>query len=593
MMLVITMVAALVALTAAEHSTPLVTLKQGTILGSQEKATNGRVYYAFKTIPYATPPVGPLRLKDPKPAPAWSGVRNGSLPLPKCPQSSIFRMTNLSFTGQEDCLYLNVYTPRPYKSSLPVMVYIHGGAFMTGSALNSIIPMLPSPLMQKDVVMVAMNYRLGALGFLSTGDSVLPGNLGLKDQTLALHWVQDNINDLGGDPTQVTIFGISAGGISSHLHILSPSSAGLFQRAILQSGTALLPAMICPARKGAITISKALNCTGEESEQLLSCFMNASVENLVNAQTSLTEWYDLPFTVGFQVDGTFLPDYPAVLLKSGRYNKVDVMIGWMKDDGNLITTGLFNEKEGKALSQLNKNFEKVGPILFTLREEQDPVYLAHRILFQYTGDVNVTLDNEPAFTKLVTDHAYEMPAIQSAEIHAKTPDKKTFMYKLEHCLEKSLFQILTNSFIKRKMAGHGDDMIYLAQGSPHLVQIHRRQDLHMQDIIVTLWTNFASTGNPTINGTLGFRWTPLTPKRPLSYLSLTITPNMQQVDPVNQDFWNSLPTKITKVLYPERFRQSNDNNEIPLPSEHSCPLPSEQSCPSELSALDTSGRKLL
>ncbi|XP_045127510.1 juvenile hormone esterase-like [Portunus trituberculatus] len=585
MMLVITMVVALVAFTAAKQPSPLVTLKQGTILGSREKAINDRVYYAFKTIPYAKPPIGPLRLKDPEPAPAWSGVRNGSLPLPKCPQSFIFLMSQYSVTGQEDCLYLNVYTPRPYKSNLPVMVFIHGGAFVFGSAMGSVTPMLPSPLMQKDVVMVAMNYRLGALGFLSTGDNVLPGNLGLKDQTLALQWVQDNINDLGGDPNQVTIFGVSAGGISSHLHILSPSSAGLFQRAILQSGTALFTGVFVPARKGAISISKALNCTGEKSRQLFACFMNASVEDLVHAQSSLTEWYDLPMTVSVQVDGTFLPDYPAVLLKSGRYNKVDVMIGWTRDDGSVITAGLFTKKREQALSQVNKIIEKVGPLLLSLTEEEDPVYLARRIWFQYTSGANLTLDNEADFTNLLTDFAYGIPAMQSAEIHTKTPDKKIFLYRLDHCLEKSYFHVLTNTSIKRKMASHGDDMMYLTQASPHLVPMQRRMDLHMQHIIVTLWTNFASTGNPTINGTLGFRWTPVTPTRPLSYLSLTTSPNMQQVNRVSQDFWNSLPTKNTKILYPERFLQSTDDNEASL----SC----EQSYPSELPALDSCSRNEL
>ena len=165
------------------------------------------------------------------------------------------------------------------------------------------------------------------LGFLSTGDSVLPGNIGLKDQNLALRWVKDNIRDLGGDPHQVTIFGVSAGGISAHLHVLSPTSTGkevqgprqyfyhdfqlqwytdrqrpysgnpvtiiksfsqgLFQRAIIQSGTALLTC-ISSSRKGAISISKALNCTGEESHELLACFKHASVEDLVQAQDSLS-----------------------------------------------------------------------------------------------------------------------------------------------------------------------------------------------------------------------------------------------------------------------------------------------------------------
>ncbi|XP_063867418.1 cholinesterase 1-like [Scylla paramamosain] len=559
-----------VVLVAAGQPTVEVTLKKGVITGSREHALNGYEYYSFSTIPYARPPVGPLRFKDPEPAPAWSGVRNGSLPFPKCPQSSILLMTNYLFTGQEDCLYLNVYTPRPYKSNLPVMVFIHGGAYMVGSAMGSYPPMLPAPLVQKDVVVVAMNYRIGALGFLSTGDSVLPGNLGLKDQTLALQWIQDNIMDLGGDPNRVTIFGISAGGVSSHLHILSPSSAGLFQRAILQSGTALLAPTYVPARKGAISISKALNCTGEKSQQLLACFMNASVENLVNAQSSLTEWFDLPMTVGVQVDGTFLPEHPAVLLRSGRYNKVDVIIGWTKDDGTVITAGMFSEKGEKSLRDVNENFQKVGPILFSLMEEEHPVYLAQRIRFHYMEAANVTLDNEPVFTSLVGDAGFVMPGVQSAEFHAKIPHIKTFIYKLEHCSENSLASILAQTSIRRKIAGHGDDVQYLFQSPPPLGPLSRPQDVQVQDIITTLWTNFAYTGNPTVNGTLGFRWTPVTPEQPLRYLSITTTPTMQSVDKRIQDFWNSVPTKTTKLLYPERFFQCEEGYGTSQPFGPSC-----------------------
>ncbi|XP_063884478.1 juvenile hormone esterase-like isoform X4 [Scylla paramamosain] len=492
MLMTVTVMLAVAAAAATEnpHISPaLVVVKQGSILGSRVKTSNGFVYYTFSTIPYARPPVGHLRFQDPKPAPAWSGVRNGSLPFPKCPQSTIFKVKNYDVDGQEDCLYLNVFTPRPYRSNLPVMVFIHGGALVAGSALGPVPPMLPVPLLEKDVVVVTMNYRLGALGFLSTGDGVLPGNLGFKDQTLALRWVQDNIGNLGGDPKKVTIFGVSAGAFSCHAHTLSPSSAGLFQRAILQSGTALLSAQFGPPQKGAIAISKALNCKGEESHQLLACFKAASVEDLVEAQSTLSEWYDIPLTVGAQVDGTFLPDFPAALLKSGRYNKVDLMVGWTRDDGDFITA----------------------------------------------------------------DFAYGMSALQSAELHGKKPHSKTFAYRLDHYLEKSQHTLLTNSYIQRKLAGHGDDNRYLFNFPPPLGPLTRPQDLHVRDIMVTLWTNFAHTGNPTVNGTLGFRWTPVSPKKPVKFLSITTNPTMQCIDEQKRDFWNSLPTENSKILYPEHF----------------------------------------
>ncbi|KAK8391609.1 hypothetical protein O3P69_017266 [Scylla paramamosain] len=558
-MLVVTVIASLLAVVVSaanpptEQATVEVTLQQGAITGSREEAMNGRVYYSFKSIPYAKPPVGPLRFKDPEPAPTWSGVRNGSLPIPKCPQTSIFILKRHPIEGQEDCLYLNVYTPQPYASNLPVMVYIHGGAFLVGSAGEG----SPAPLMQKDIVLVTMNYRLGALGFLSTGDSVLPGNLGLKDQTLALQWVQGNIKDFGGDPNQVTIFGISAGGISAHLHVLSPGSVGLFQRAIIQSGTALLATITSP-RKGAISISKALNCSGPiESHQLLECFKNATLEDLVEAQNSLNEWYDLPLTVGPCVDGSFLPQHPASLLRLSHYaDNVDVMIGTAQEDGNLLTVGLFSKAGEEVLQKLNDNFSKVGPIMLGVTEEENPVYLARRMFLRYMSDLNVTMDDEFALTKLIGDQAFKTHSLQSAGFHAKSPHSKTFMYELQHPLENPIMSLFTNTSIKREMTGHGDEMRYIFQFPEFLEPLHRPQDLHVQEIFLTLWTNFASTGNPTINGTLGFRWTPVTPYDPLRYLSITTTPSMQQADRSVLNFWNSLPTETTKLLYPELFLQN-------------------------------------
>ncbi|KAG0700251.1 Carboxylesterase 5A [Chionoecetes opilio] len=201
--------------------------------------------------------------------------------------------------------------------------------------------------------------------------------------------------------------------------------------------------------EAALSISKALNCTGEDSLQLLACFMEASVEALVTVQNALSVWFNLPLTFGAQIDGTFFPDSPAALLKTGRYNKVDLMIGWTKDDGNLITTGLFSKAGEALLRYLNENFDKVWPRVFMM-EENNPIYLARRMIFNYMSDFNVTIEDEIAFTTLIRDQAYEIPGVQSAELHAKNTHTKTFMYRLDHCLEKSRFSILTNTYIQRK-----------------------------------------------------------------------------------------------------------------------------------------------
>ncbi|KAG7153841.1 Venom carboxylesterase-6-like 8, partial [Homarus americanus] len=194
------------------------------------RSASSRALYAYQGIPFAKPPVGDLRFKDPVPSEPWEGVRDGTkLPEP-CLQVSFFMFTSgvrvppEKLLGVEDCLYLNVYTPvdNGPKADLPVMVWIHGGAYFSGSTKEY----LPLVILDHDVVLVVIQYRLGVLGFLSTEDSVIPGNFGLKDQTLALKWVQRNINNFGGDKTKVTIFGESAGGASVHFHMLSPKSKG-------------------------------------------------------------------------------------------------------------------------------------------------------------------------------------------------------------------------------------------------------------------------------------------------------------------------------------------------------------------------------
>lgn len=183
------------------------------------------MYQEFKGIPYAEPPIGKLRFKAPVKHKGWKLIRNAREHGPNCEVS-------------EDCLYLNVYT-MSLKCKRSVMVYIHGGSFNSGSGDSTLFG--PSYFMKENVVIVTLNYRLGAFGFLSTGDEVIQGNNGLKDQLMALKWVKQNIEAFGGDVNSITIFGESAGSASVEYLILSPLAKGLFHRAISESGSSLCP----------------------------------------------------------------------------------------------------------------------------------------------------------------------------------------------------------------------------------------------------------------------------------------------------------------------------------------------------------------
>ena len=231
-----------------------VTTNYGDIEGLVSSYPNSSFTYRsvskFLGIPFAAAPIGELRLKPPKEPVAWKpnvrqAKKHGNICMQKKTYEFFVRMFIQNFTYSEDCLYLDIYTPN-VTLSLPVMFYIHGGGYVYRTAIT-----FPSDLLAlHGVMVVVIQYRLGPFGFLTTGDSAAPGNFGMLDQVAALQWVKDNIKGFGGDPDKVTIFGLSAGGTSVSLHLLSPLSEGLFHQAIAESGVDLSPFAVQPVSFG-------------------------------------------------------------------------------------------------------------------------------------------------------------------------------------------------------------------------------------------------------------------------------------------------------------------------------------------------------
>ncbi|KMQ84216.1 esterase e4 [Lasius niger] len=263
---------------------PIVIVKQGKLQGIFEDNVLGSRYLAFKGIPFAAPPVGELRFKDPEPPASWEGIRDASrnagdvcIQLEQLPiQATI---------GGEDCLYLNVYIPYNIHRTTgnPVMVWIHGGTYLVGSGNDT--SKRPDYLMAKDVILVSINYRLGALGFLNIGHEMASGNQGLKDQAAALKWIKENIESFGGDPNNITIFGNSAGGISVHLLMLSPLSKGLFNKAILQSGMATcFWALTENAEVNAFKLASILGNDSKDPKEVVDFLKTLPAAEIVNAQ---------------------------------------------------------------------------------------------------------------------------------------------------------------------------------------------------------------------------------------------------------------------------------------------------------------------
>ncbi|KAF2885849.1 hypothetical protein ILUMI_20322, partial [Ignelater luminosus] len=318
-------------------------IEQGVLQGKYAQTLKGRTFSSFTGIPYAKPPIGELRFKRSIPAEPWEGVLDATKSHPMCPQINVY-LNDYTPKGEEDCLYLNVFTPQlpdSKKELLPVIFYIHGGGFMCGKADWY----GPEILLDQNVILVSTNYRVGALGFISTGDEVVPGNNGLKDQNLALRWTKKNIKQFGGDPNKITVFGQSAGGASTHYHTLSPLSRDLINGAIMNSGTALGSWSFDSTGENAKNtkkLAKLLDCPTTSSLEMVECLRKVDAIKIVEQDKNFGVWSYHPMVpfkpvIEPDLEGAFLTEDPIHIIKSGKAAKVPIMTGLTSEDGALAS----------------------------------------------------------------------------------------------------------------------------------------------------------------------------------------------------------------------------------------------------------------
>jgi para-nitrobenzyl esterase len=298
----------------AADSNPVVSISTGQLRGSL--TADGVA--VFKNIPFAQPPVGELRWREPLPARAWPGVRDATAFGPMCNQND-----NKQLPHSEDCLQLNVWTPkRPGTSRFPVMVWIHGGGNTAGSGVEALFN--GEVLARHGVVVVNVNYRLGVFGFFAhpglTKESPHhgAGNYGLADQLMALHWVRDNIARFGGNPANVTIFGESAGASDVNALIASPLSKGLFLRVMAQSGPVGTQPSLSESEKRGVDLAARLGFTGEEALAKLRALPDTEL---------MTKAAQGGPGLGINVDGWVLTEPASKVYAEGREQKVALLIG--------------------------------------------------------------------------------------------------------------------------------------------------------------------------------------------------------------------------------------------------------------------------
>ncbi|XP_075211796.1 esterase FE4-like [Lycorma delicatula] len=490
---------------------PLVCTPQGRIKGTWKTTINGRLVEAYLRIPYAKPPIGSLRFKNPEPAVTpWEGIRDGTKEPSVCIQTDLFHPSTEAL-GSEDCLYLNVYTPASICTrKFPVMVFLHGGAFISGSGVSELYG--PDILLDKDVILVTVNSRLGIPGFASTEDKVMPGNFGLKDQVLALKWIKSNIHCFGGNPDSITLFGESSGAASVHFHMLSPLSKGLFHRSILMSGSAWNPWAISPRgsiAKKTLKLGTLLNCSYPDSKKLVECLRRVPANNFISVLFNFSIWdgFD-PFIVFKPV---FEPENVAdsfITLRSFQNpTTLPMMLGVTTDEGAFKLAQFFGKKQGidALFSQINQKWLKIAPAMMFYEDsasDLDNVSISIRNYYfkNHTIDKNVI----PDFVNMISDSWFLRGILPTIRQHQGTG----YAYLFAHSGQQSVTQVLSNSTFMYG-ACHMDDLLYLFP----MKNVKKRHgftetDRKVSETMVKLFTNFAIHGLPNTDDK-PVKWNPI------------------------------------------------------------------------------------
>ncbi|XP_057609731.1 liver carboxylesterase-like isoform X2 [Chionomys nivalis] len=521
-----------------DSASPIRNTHTGQVRGSLVHVKDSDVgVHTFLGIPFAKPPVGPLRFAPPEPPEPWSGVRDGTSFPAMCLQTDAMKLhftekMNLimpPMSMSEDCLYLNIYTPVHARegSNLPVMVWIHGGGLVAGMASMNDGSKLTAT---EEIVVVAIQYRLGVLGFFSTGDKHATGNWGYLDQVAALRWVQQNIAYFGGNPGQVTIFGASAGGTSVSSLVVSPMSKGLFHRAIMQSGVVLMPELISDTSEVVYTVITNLSgCEAKDSEALVHCLRGKTEEEILTINQVFT-------LIPAVVDGTFLPRHPRELLASVDFHPVPSMIGVDSDECGWAIP-LF-----MGLDPIIKNITRETlPAVLKSRAAHMmlPPELSNLLMKEYMGDVEDPQTLQAQFRELMEDFMFVIPALQVANFQRS--HAPVYFYEFNH--QPSYTKHVRPSHVR---ADHCDHLpfVFGSHFGGMNVELTEEEKL-LNRRMMKYWANFARHGNPNSEG-LPY-WPELIHDE--QYLKLDIYPAVGQALKARKlQFWTkTLPQKIQEL----------------------------------------------
>ncbi|XP_071500325.1 acetylcholinesterase-like [Diadema antillarum] len=487
---------------------PRVTVNEGIIVGrtvrfSEDTFINKtRDVDVFLGVPYAEPPE---RFAPPLSKASWTGERNATEFSAACAQDP-FGLGGLYPVTSEDCLYLNIYAPSQRQPGTPVMVWIHGGGFTSGSAMTYEYSGIPLVTVG-DVIVVAINYRLGVFAQFSTEDDVAPGNYGMLDQVAALEWVYNNIEAFDGNKDDITIFGESAGAASVSFHLLSKLSRSFFNKAIMQSGTALSPWAFNhdPERERRLSreLGDTFGCDTSTSEVLVACLKLQDADELREKAFAL---YNIGVGYPVTLDGTFLEDTPANLYEMGDFAKVPLLAGVTKDEGTLIPflllPGYIGTPSPPVVDRATFDFF----VNFFRSHGLSDDILGDSINQEY---IDWTIADDPEadyFSSVVdlgTDFYFAAPTDYVIRKHANAGGT-VYKYLMTHEPSQSILQYGDIvPYTPWLGAGHGEDLTFVF-GMPFIDELYniRAHNITAEEKALSVkfmefWTNFAKSGDPS------------------------------------------------------------------------------------------------
>ncbi|XP_050597151.1 esterase E4-like isoform X3 [Bombus affinis] len=513
-----------------------VTTRFGQVQGLLSRSTRGRLVAHYLGIPFAQPPVDDLRFRSPRPwISNWTETFLATEYAPICVQVN----ERGRFIGEEDCLYLNVYVPLISEengdgyeetSALPVMVYVHGGMYATNGGNNRQVP--PEYMMDQDVIVVSIQYRLNILGFFATATKHNPGNNGLKDIVMALRWVQENIRCFNGDPNVVTLWGHSAGASAVHLLAITNKTEGLFNRYIVQSGVATSPTALLPAhwiRMYSLVSAASVGClpqseekytttaqpnvtreqeqndegelSEEQEEEMMRCLRKLDVRSFRNTMDyHIVRWSGhcciFAPTIEEESDDAIVTVHPLTAMKQRLFRDIPAIIGVTKDEGLMKSIAILTNPI--AEDEILNDFETYLLYLLEYRAMSNDTLDA---LKNFYFDNNVTLSTlRRNITEIIGDALVVWPTYETLKYQSNLMNSNTYLYVFSYEGTFSATFAFTPGVPRHFGVSHVDDLNYLLpifnkEFEDYMLH-NTENDITMINIMTEMWASFATKGVP-------------------------------------------------------------------------------------------------